>query len=169
MPEAPARLAYPWPVAVARIRRGLLSHTFGPVRRNSDGSRRNHQGWDFEAHPGTPVLAVADGKVFLRADSGAYGNQAVLVLDKPAAEGVKYAFYGHLDAFLVKDGAAVKAGDVIGHAGTTGNARGLPAEDEHLHFEARTVMWAGLGLEGRVSPGRAFGWKAPLSPEPGQV
>jgi len=60
-------------------------------------------------------------------------------------------------------GAPVKMGELIGRTGDTGNARGLPKADEHLHFEIRTMPRLGKGLEGRVSPIEVFGvcplWK----------
>lgn len=40
-----------FPVKYAVIRRKVMNNTFGMVRRNRDGSRRPHQGWDFALRP----------------------------------------------------------------------------------------------------------------------
>ena len=156
---------YQWPVACRPfIRRGSLNNTYGPVRRNADGSVRNHQGWDPAAPVGTSILAVADGTVYAvrDEDAGDYGRTLTLCLDAPANDGVRYAFYAHLSRIDAKAGQVVRAGEVLGASGDSGNARGMALADQHLHFEARTVPSPGRGLDGRVSPGRAFGWKAPL-------
>lgn len=156
---------YQWPVACAPyIRRGLLNNTYGPVRRNADGSVRNHGGWDPAAPVGTSILAVADGTIYaLRdADEGDYGRTITLTLDAPAGQGARYVFYAHLSRIDVKVGQVVRAGEVLGASGDSGNARGMALADQHLHFEARLVPSPGRGLDGRVSPGKAFGWTAPL-------
>lgn len=166
MPTAPATpTSYYWPVARPPfIRRGSLSNTYGPTRRNPDGSPRNHQGWDAEAPVGTPILAVADGTVYAVTDDvGDYGRTLTLALSEPTPAGAKYAFYAHLARTDVTVGQSVRAGAVLGASGESGNAKGMAAEDQHLHFEARTEPAPGRGLVGRISPGVAFGWKAPLS------
>jgi murein DD-endopeptidase MepM/ murein hydrolase activator NlpD len=151
---------YIWPVAAPpKVRRNATSNTFGMVRKYADGRPKPHQGLDAHAHDGTSVLAVADGRVVGTADRGAYGKQLVLELAEPAAYGAKYAFYAHLSRFDVAVGDAVAQGQVLGASGSSGNAQGMGPDDQHLHFEARTVPWPGLGLEGRVSPLGAFGWK----------
>ncbi|MEN9644081.1 MAG: hypothetical protein RL238_750 [Actinomycetota bacterium] len=91
---------------------------------------RRHEGTDIFAKRGTPVLAVADGRITrLRTDSPGSrgGNQFWLT----AKDGTKY-FYGHLDGFAkgIGLGVPVRAGDVIGYAGKTGLTTVV-----HLHFE----------------------------------
>lgn len=46
-------------------------------------------------------------------------------------------------------GAHVRAGDVVGFVGNTGDALGTPY---HLHFEAHPVAFLGLGYDGAVDP-----------------
>ena len=150
-----------WPLDTNRIRRGLINHTFGMVRRSRDGSRRPHQGWDFEAAIGTPCYAVAEGTIVSVVNRGAYGLQALLRFehdfDDDGAADTLFAFYAHLDKADVSPGQSVSIGDRIGLTGNSGNARGMRGPDNHLHFEIRTRAWVGLGLSGRISPLALFG------------
>lgn len=92
-----------------------------------DGGRRRHNGVDIFAPRGTPVLAVADG-VVRDVSVSAVGGKVIWL----EAEGGDVAYYyAHLDAQLVSVGARVRAGDVIGRVGNTGNAR---RASPHLHF-----------------------------------
>lgn len=90
-----------------------------------------HEGVDIMADRGTPVLAVNDGAVvrLSRADEGLGGVS--LWLER--ADGTQY-FYAHMTSVAdgLAEGTRVKAGEVIGTVGNTGDARyGAP----HLHFE----------------------------------
>jgi LysM repeat protein len=92
---------------------------------------RLHEGVDIGASGGTPLLAVADGKiakVYTERPDWKGGNAIRLT----AADGT-YFFYGHLQSFAagIELGVPVTAGQVIGYVGKTGNA-GV----DHLHFEA---------------------------------
>src|SRR5690606_1339474 len=92
-----------------------------------DGGRRRHDGVDIFAPRGTPVLAAADGVVRDVRVSAAGGK--VIWLE---AEGGDIAYYSaHLDPQLVRPRARVRARDVIGRVGNTGNAR---RASPHLHF-----------------------------------
>jgi murein DD-endopeptidase MepM/ murein hydrolase activator NlpD len=93
---------------------------------NQDPSRgRVHDGVDLLGAKGTPLLAVDDGNVRFGTDVKG-GNVANL----RTADGTRY-YYAHLHAFEGSN-RAVKASDVIGYLGHTGNAQGTP---NHLHFE----------------------------------
>lgn len=85
-----------------------------------------HTGQDFSAPAGTPIRAVGDGKIISAGWDGPYG-QKIVVLHADGTE----TWYAHLSSF-VRTGGTVKAGDVIGRVGSTGNSTG-----NHLHFEAR--------------------------------
>lgn len=84
---------------------------------------RRHEGTDMLALRGTPVVAPVAG-VVKRLSSGGGG----LTFNLRANDGFTYVGM-HLAAHGA-DGA-VRAGDVIGYVGDTGNARGT----DHLHFE----------------------------------
>ena len=150
-----------WPLARNRIRRGSIRHTFGMVRRNGDGSKRPHQGWDFEAEAGTPCYAIADGTIAVVRDAGAYGLQVILRFQYDHGDDgdldTMYAFYAHLSRSDVVIGQAVKRGEQIGLTGNSGNARSMRGADQHLHFELRDSALLGRGLRGRYSPLALFG------------
>lgn len=144
-----------WPLAHNMIRNNAESNTFGLVRHKADGSRKPHQGWDFEAPVGTPCFAIADGKIELVYNSKDYGD--VIVLAFPFNGSKLYAAYAHLSRVEVAPGKAVAKGERIGRTGDSGNAKGMTGKDLHLHFEIRTVPRPGVGLDGRISPIKIFG------------
>lgn len=154
-------IAWRWPLASNRIRGGSARNTFGMVRAKPDGTPRAHQGWDFAAPIGTDCRAIGSGVVELVEERGDYGLQIVLRLTEPANGEPAWAFYAHLSSASVKAGDVVTAGQVIGRTGESGNARGMPAADQHLHFELRTEPNPGLGLDGRISPLLIYG-RCPL-------
>lgn len=152
--------AIDWPLDSNRIRRGMLNHTFGMVRRNADGSKRPHQGWDLYAPPGTPCFAVAAGKIAVIRTNGDYGNTVVLEFSHDVnGDGHAdrlFAAYSHLSRIDVKLGQAVALGQQIGLTGNSGNAVSMRGEDCHLHFELRDIAAPGTGLAGRLSPMALF-------------
>jgi murein DD-endopeptidase MepM/ murein hydrolase activator NlpD len=85
-----------------------------------------HTGQDFSAPYGTPIRAAGDGTIVSAGYDGSYGQKIVIV----HADGTE-TWYAHMSSF-VRTGGEVKAGDVIGRVGSTGNSTG-----NHLHFEAR--------------------------------
>ena len=97
---------------------------FGDPR--SGGSRR-HEGIDIFAPRGTPAVAAVDGWITGSATNTLGGN--VVWLWSPSRRLSLY--YAHLDRHAVSRGQRVRAGDVVGYVGTTGNARGT---SPHLHF-----------------------------------
>jgi murein DD-endopeptidase MepM/ murein hydrolase activator NlpD len=72
-----------------------------------------------------------------------------------------YAAYCHLSVLTVSEGDRVRRGDMIGLTGNTGNAQSMRGEDQHLHFEIRTVNFPGKGLGGRIDPASLYG-SAPI-------
>ncbi|RYM33933.1 M23 family metallopeptidase [Brumimicrobium glaciale] len=90
------------------------------------GTRKMHWGVDFSAPVGTDVYATGKGVVEeTRVNSWGYGKEIVI------NHGFGYKTrYAHLSSFLVKEGDAVKRGDLIGLVGSTGKSTG-----SHLHYE----------------------------------
>jgi murein DD-endopeptidase MepM/ murein hydrolase activator NlpD len=113
----------------------------GPMRHYDDwgaprdGGLRRHEGNDLLADRGTPVVAVAEGVA--RQQPNRLGGNAVAV---DLADGTHF-YYAHLDAYEGAFPRLVRAGDVVGYVGDTGNAKGGPT---HLHFE-----WHPFGGEPR--------------------
>jgi murein DD-endopeptidase MepM/ murein hydrolase activator NlpD len=138
------------PLESIRVRGGAKSNTYGWVRQNNDGTPRPHQGVDIYAKPGTPVLSVEDGKVIDVDYDKDYGDLVKIEFERNGKK--YYAFYAHLSEKAVKVGDSVRAGQIIGRTGTSGNAKGLPAEDAHLHFEVHTQPGYRPKLEGRRDP-----------------
>ena len=98
----PSYSSWDWPLASNKIRRGLVNHTFGMVRKYADGKKKPHQGWDFFAIPGTACCAIANGVVHETKDYGDYGKQVVL---KHNLNGKTiYSHYAHLKSWSVTKG-----------------------------------------------------------------
>jgi murein DD-endopeptidase MepM/ murein hydrolase activator NlpD len=116
--------------------------TFGAAR--SDVTY--HHGDDIFGQLGQPLLAVTDGIVFSVGWNKVGGNRLWL-LDR---QGNQF-YYAHLSAFAASavDGAHVRAGQVVGFMGNTGDAEGTPY---HLHFEVHPVSLLYLGYDGAVDP-----------------
>jgi murein DD-endopeptidase MepM/ murein hydrolase activator NlpD len=120
------------------IPHAIITQAFGPTSFTFEASYAGyahfHTGIDLAVPLGTPVFAAADGVVVsaqsMTDASGAlvgYGNYILLQHDA----GLK-TLYGHLLAIGVKEGDAVKRGQLIGLVGSTGNSTG-----PHTHFEVR--------------------------------
>jgi murein DD-endopeptidase MepM/ murein hydrolase activator NlpD len=107
-----------------------ISSTFARARRHPVlGITRRHQGTDYAASPGTPVMAAGDGVVLRAGRAGGYGN----LIELRHRNGITTR-YGHLRGFArgVRGGARVSQGQTIGYVGSTGLASG-----PHLHYEFR--------------------------------
>lgn len=118
--------------------------SFGASRPDAPGGW--HHGDDIFAPLGTPLLAVAHGTVFSVGWERLGGWRLWLRDD----EGNLF-YYAHLSAYtpLAVDGAIVKAGDVLGFVGNSGDAEGGAY---HLHFEIHPVGFLGRGYAGAVDP-----------------
>jgi murein DD-endopeptidase MepM/ murein hydrolase activator NlpD len=116
--------------------------TFGAAR--SDVTY--HHGDDIFGQLGQPLVACADGTIFSVGWNKVGGNRLWL-LD---TQGNQF-YYAHLSAFSTDavNGAQVKAGQVIGFMGNTGDAEHTPY---HLHFEVHPVSLLYLGYDGAVDP-----------------
>lgn len=93
------------------------------------GVVRPHQGIDYGAPHGTPIMAVGDGTVAAAGRAGGYGNQVVL-----RHSGGLESLYGHMSGFAkgIRSGVWVRQGQTIGYVGATGTATG-----PHLDFRIK--------------------------------
>jgi murein DD-endopeptidase MepM/ murein hydrolase activator NlpD len=161
---------------------------YGPTSSSDQyGTAKQGSSWqhgiDIFGGLGQPLVAVATGTLYGVGWNHAAGNR-VWLRDR---QGNTF-LYSHLSAFstLASNGAHVRAGQVIGFMGDTGNSGGMPT---HLHFEVHPVSMLFLGQDGVADPGPylakwrhmatlpfavATGWapKVPgtiKAPEPGAV
>jgi len=111
-----------FPVAFTRVTSDFSSARFHPILK----IQVPHYGVDFAAPPGTPVRAVADGRVLTAGWNGPNGKFVRLQHDDVYETG-----YSHLSRIppTVRAGGFVEQGQVIGYVGATGLATG-----PHLHF-----------------------------------
>jgi Peptidase family M23 len=118
--------------------------TFGAFRGDVPGNW--HHGDDIFAPLGAPILAAAEGTVFSVGWNDVGGNRLWL----RDGQGNEF-YYAHLSAYspAAVNGNHVKAGEVLGFVGNTGDAQGTPY---HLHFEVHPVAFLSLGYDGAVDP-----------------
>ncbi len=104
-----------------------LTSRFGQRRHPVLGYARAHQGVDFGAGQGTPILAAGDGKVVKASRWGGYGNWLQI-----RHSGGWDTGYAHISRYAkgVRPGAHVRQGQVVAYVGTTGMSTG-----PHLHYE----------------------------------
>lgn len=136
-----------------------ISNDFGSGR--SGG--RGHAGNDLFADPDAPLVAVDDGE--LRSGVDPLGGN---ILNLYSDDGARY-YYAHLSWFALPDGQMtnappaprrVRAGDVVGFLGRTGNAA---TTQHHLHFEehpgrgAAIDPFPALDRAPRVEPNQQLG------------
>lgn len=111
------------------VKEAFFGSQFGYRTDPIAGVRSMHEGLDFSAETGTPVVVAADGVVLSSAYHSEYGN----VIDVDHGDGLT-SRYAHLSSTAVKPGVLVKRGEKIGEVGTSGRSTG-----PHLHFEVRML------------------------------
>ncbi|TSA82473.1 M23 family metallopeptidase [Deinococcus detaillensis] len=113
---APSRLPLPLPGV-------RFTDTWGGAR--SEG--RRHEGVDIFAPRGTEIVATTRGMI-LNVGPDRLGGRTVMILGPSGAR----HYYAHLERYPnLKRGDWVKAGEVVGYVGDSGNAKGTPP---HLHY-----------------------------------
>jgi len=104
---------------------GATSSGFGMRRHPILGYRRMHEGMDFKARHGTPIVAVSDGRVSAAGRAGGCG--IAVRLEHGSGLATRYC---HMSRMAVSSGQQVRRGQVIGYVGSTGLSTG-----PHLHYE----------------------------------
>jgi murein DD-endopeptidase MepM/ murein hydrolase activator NlpD len=114
-----------------------VSGVFGSARVFNGVKKSQHTGLDFRVTTGTPIVATNSGTVILARPLYFEGN--CVMIDH--GQGL-LTMYLHLSEFKVKEGDAVKKGQLLGLSGGTGRATA-----PHLHF---AVRWRGKYLDPRT-------------------
>lgn len=120
----------------ARISSHFSTHRFHPVLK----MYRAHLGTDYAAPVGTPVQAVANGRVEFAASKGGDGRMVQL----RHSNGYE-TYYLHLSRIMVRPGQAVRQGQLIGLVGASGLATG-PHLDFRVRRAGRFVNFEGMKL-----------------------
>ncbi len=104
-----------------------LSSSFGMRKHPIDGFNKMHQGTDFAAPMGTPIMASGNGKIKKAGWCGGGGNCIVIKHNS-----TYQTVYAHMSKFAkgIRSGVRVKQGQIIGYVGSTGKSTG-----PHLHYE----------------------------------
>ena len=104
-----------------------LSSSFGLRKHPILGYNKLHQGTDFAAPKGTPVMASGSGTIEMASWNGAYGKYVRI-----RHNSTYKTAYAHLSRFgkKIRRGAKVQQGQIIGYVGSTGRSTG-----PHLHYE----------------------------------
>ena len=104
-----------------------LSSSFGMRKHPILGYNKMHQGTDFAAPTGTPIMASGSG-VILKAGWCGGGGNCVKIRHNSTYSTV----YAHMSKFArgIKKGVRVTQGQIIGYVGSTGMSTG-----PHLHYE----------------------------------
>ncbi len=106
---------------------GWYSSNFGYRIDPFTGQNSMHEGIDFPAEIGTPIVAAASGKVVFAEWHPAYGK----MLEIDHGNGL-VSRYAHTSSLIVKEGDLVVRGQRVATVGSTGRSTG-----PHLHFEVR--------------------------------
>jgi murein DD-endopeptidase MepM/ murein hydrolase activator NlpD len=134
------------PVNFARVSSEFSLRRYHPILHEY----RAHEGVDLAARYGTPVKAVADGRVDSAGWCGGLGRCVRI-----RHEGGIVSIYGHLSRIAedVKEGSPIRVGQFIGQVGSTGLSTG-----PHLHYAIEkdgqyvNPLSRDLGVNHRVSP-----------------
>jgi murein DD-endopeptidase MepM/ murein hydrolase activator NlpD len=104
---------------------GRLTSGFGMRRHPLLGYSRMHQGMDFGAPYGAPIVAATDGVIVFAGRHGGHGNYV-----RVQHGGAMQTGYAHMSRIVAQVGQRVAAGQLIGYVGSTGLSTG-----PHLHYE----------------------------------
>ena len=107
-----------------------LSSPFGNRKHPILGFTKHHNGTDFAAPTGTPIMASGNGTVIKAGWCGNGGNCVRIRHNSSYTTG-----YGHMSKIATRNGRRVRQGQIIGYVGNTGMSTG-----PHLHY---TVSYNG--------------------------
>jgi len=111
--------------SIRPLRGGFLSSRFGRRIDPFTGRIGMHEGVDYCARAGVPVVCTAEGYVTMARKDGGFG----LVVEVNHGNGFKTR-YAHLSKVLVRRGQRIKRNEALGLVGNSGRSTG-----PHLHYE----------------------------------
>ncbi|MBQ5699845.1 MAG: M23 family metallopeptidase, partial [Alphaproteobacteria bacterium] len=103
-----------------------------PVNTGNGTGSTYHKGVDIKAAAGTPLYAVAAGRVIIAGSSKTAGNWVRIEHSFSGTNKKVYTEYMHMNTIAVKNGQMVQKGQQIGTAGNTGRSKFA-----HLHYGVR--------------------------------
>lgn len=117
----------PWDGKLKLPVNGRITSGYGLRHDPLRGGIHKHNGVDIAVPEGTPIKAVAPGKVISSSFSVSYGNYVVIDHENGLT-----SLYAHSSRNIVKAGDVVDKNDIIALSGSTGRSTG-----PHVHFEMR--------------------------------
>jgi len=133
---SPASAVFAFPLDPSAADSGRFFADFEAYNERTGRPRTYHAARDFSRPAGTPVYAMADGRVSFSGRMGGYGW--LVIVDHPQAN--LYSLYGHLSpSRWRKRSGAVKKGELIAYLGDSTENGGTPRHPlvTHLHFGVR--------------------------------
>lgn len=119
-----------------------------------------HPGLDMKLALGTPIGAIAGGRVHAVRKTGGLGLH--VIIEHRIGNETYYSIYGHFGAVSVTEGQNVHPGATVGHVGMTGNTtaphlhlqvdRGQPSEVEHQPYWPSKLPSVGEAEKHTVNP-----------------
>ncbi|MDX1413970.1 MAG: peptidoglycan DD-metalloendopeptidase family protein [Candidatus Promineifilaceae bacterium] len=133
----------------------LTSHYGARRSINGGGYDTYHEGTDFSAYRGTPVLAPAGGQVVLAEPLTVRGGTVII----DHGLGIHSGYY-HLSSITAQPGQEIGRGEILGEVGSTGRSTG-----NHLHWDlligttwVDAETWMETGMAARIQNA----WGAPF-------
>lgn len=130
--KKPVQASYTKPPTKGKWRKptdtGKITSPFGKRNKPNEKASSDHAGIDIGVNTGTPVYAVASGKVIFAAIKELNGKFVTIDHGKLDNKDVQ-SWYLHLNKLVVNPGQVVSQGQLIAYSGNTGNSKG-----PHLHF-----------------------------------
>lgn len=119
--------------------KGSISSWFGKRKAPKKGASSNHNGIDIRVPVGTPIVAVADGKVIEARKASGYGK--MVVLEHKVNGKIVTSEYGHISRWTVNKGQTISQGQVIAYSGNEGTSTGA-----HLHLTIREGKYRSVAV-----------------------